>query len=146
MDAKALEAAGWERIPTVRYSAAIGETWIRFDDDGLTVGMLAGEHLGNDNLQIVHGGAIMTFGDIAMGCAVGYGAENANFVTAQIQFYFTAAASVGSFVTCKPEVIRRTSQLVFVRAIFEADGRIVATADGLFKLLDTEKVKRLKAK
>lgn len=146
MDAAALEAQGWHRLPTIRYSAAIGETWIRVDGEEMIVGLHAGEHLANDNLGIVHGGAMMTFGDMALGCAVGYGkGEPAHFVTAQLQFYFTAAARIGSFITCRPEVVRRTSQMVFVRGLFEADGRTVASADGIFKMLDADKANWLKA-
>jgi hypothetical protein len=42
-------------------------------------------------------------------------------------------------------VVRKTSQLVFVRGLIEAGGRTVASADGVFKLLEPEKVDRLKA-
>jgi acyl-coenzyme A thioesterase PaaI-like protein len=90
---------------------------------------------------------------MALGCAVGFavgkgkavgGPDMAPFVTAQMQVQFTAAARVGSFILARPEVVRKTSELVFVRSLFEADGRTVASADGIFKLLDAAKIARMK--
>lgn len=142
---EALLAEGWRRLPTVRYSAAVGPTFDRIVDGRLQVALLAQEHLGNDNFGIVHGGAIMTFADIALGRAVGYATKETHFVTAQTQFQFVAAASVGQLVVCEPEIVRATSQLVFVRGLIEAGGRTVASADGIFKLLDAAKIERLSA-
>jgi acyl-coenzyme A thioesterase PaaI-like protein len=155
MDEAQLEAEGWRRMPAVRYSAALGPAWMRLREDrlGMEVGLQALEHLGNDSFGIVHGGAIMTFADMALGCAVGFavgkgkavgGPDMAPFVTAQMQVQFTAAARVGSFILARPEVVRKTSELVFVRSLFEADGRTVASADGIFKLLDAAKIARMK--
>jgi uncharacterized protein (TIGR00369 family) len=145
MDKATLIAEGWNPLPTVRYSAALGPTFSRIVDGRLSVCLLAQQHLGNDNLGIVHGGAMMTFGDMALGCAVGQLAGGQLFVTVQLQFQFVAAANVTTLVTCQPEVVRKTSQLVFVRGLIESAGRTVASADGIFKLLDTEKATRLKA-
>ena len=145
MDEHSLIAEGWKPLPTIRYSAALGPTFSRVVEGQLEVCLLAQDHLGNDNLGIVHGGAMMTFGDMALGCAVGQVAAGQLFVTVQLQFQFVAAANVGTLVTCAPQVVRRTSQLVFVRGLIENCGRPVASADGIFKLLDTEKAARLRA-
>lgn len=149
-----LKTGGWRLLPTVRYSAALGPVWARVTDTGPEVGLDAQEHLGNDSFGIVHGGAIMTFADMALGFAVGnalrgrssFGEENAApFVTAQLQVHFTSAGQVGSFILAKPEVVRLTSQMVFVRTLIEAEGRTIASADGIFKLLDAEKIARIRA-
>jgi uncharacterized protein (TIGR00369 family) len=146
MDEAQLEAGGWRRLPVVRYSAAIGVSWMKVIDGKPLVGLMAEEHLGNDNLGIVHGGAIMTFADMALGCATGFATGGtAMFVTAQMQVYFTAAAKVGEFITCQPEVVRKTSSLVFVRGLIESGGRTVASADGMFKLLDEAQMAGMKA-
>ncbi len=140
IDAAQLEADGWHRIVAVNYTAALGPTWMRVKDGAVEVGLQAQEHLGNDNLGIVHGGALLTFADIAFGCAVGHAnGMKSNFVTAQLQFHFTAAARTGQFIICKPEVVRMTSSLAFVRGLIESEGRTVASADGMFKFLDAAK-------
>ena len=140
-----LKAEGWRRLPTVRYTAAVGPSWMKLLDGTPIVGLEAQEHLGNDNLGIVHGGAIMTFADMALGCATAHAlGGKANFVTAQMQVSFTAAAKIGEFITCQPEVVRKTSSLVFVRGLIVAGGRTVASADGMFKLLDEGKMAGMK--
>ena len=139
-------AEGWRRVPAVRYSAAIGPTFFKQIGGKLTAALLAQEHLANDNLGIVHGGAIMTFADMAMGIGVGHATGgHAMFVTAQLAVQFTAAARIGDVITCQPEVVRKTSSMVFVRGLIEAGGRTVASVDGIFKLLDADKMQGMKA-
>ena len=146
MDEESLLADGWVRLPVVRYSAAIGPSFGKRIDGKVTAGLLAQEHLGNDNLGIVHGGAIMTFADMALGMGVGsVTGEQAMFVTAQMAVQFVAAANVGEFITCQPEVVRKTSSLVFMRGLIVAGERVVASCDGIFKLLDPAKFAGMKA-
>ena len=145
MDEETLLAEGWQRLPTIRYSAAIGPTFALRREGVLTVGLIAQDHLANDNLGIVHGGAIMTFADMALGCGVGVEGQNAHFVTAQLQVHFVSAAPINTLITCRPEVVRRTSSLVFMRGLIEAAGKVVASCDGIFKLLDPAKFSGMKA-
>jgi acyl-coenzyme A thioesterase PaaI-like protein len=146
MEAAELEAAGWRRLPAVRYSAALGPTFQIVRGGVLTVALIAQEHLGNDNLGIVHGGAMMTFADMALGSAVGH-ANNfqPNFVTSQLSIQLVSAGRVGQFITCNPEIVRKTRSLVFVRGLFEADGKVLASADGIFSILQPDKMAALKA-
>ena len=146
MDEATLLADGWHRVPAVRYSAAIGPTFMKLVDGRVSAALLAQEHLANDNLGIVHGGAMMTFADMAMGIGVGHATGgHAMFVTAQLAVQFTSAARVGDLITCQPEVVRKTSSMVFVRGLIEAGGRTVASVDGIFKLLDADKMQGMKA-
>ena len=145
MNEESLLADGWKPLPMVRYSAAIGPTFVKRIDGLITLALLAQEHLANDNLSIVHGGAIMTFADMAMGVGVGDAIGGHAIVTAQLAVQFTAAAKIGDLITCQPEVVRKTSSLVFVRGLIEAGGRTVASADGIFKLLGEGQIKGLKA-
>ena len=144
-------ADGWKPVPAVRYSAALGPTFMKWAGGRITVALLAQEHLANDNLGIVHGGAMMTFADMALGIGVGHamGARifdgSGTFVTAQLAVQFTAAARIDDVITCQPEIVRKTSSMVFVRGLIEAGGRTVASADGIFKLLDAAKMQGMKA-
>lgn len=146
MTEEELLAEGWRRLPAVRYSGALGPVLAKRTGDRVIACLLAQEHLANDNLGVVHGGAIMTFADMALGLACGVANDGqGNFVTAQLSVQFTASANVGDAVTCEPEVIRKTSSLVFVRGLIVAGDRTVASADGIFKLLDPVKFGHLKA-
>lgn len=145
MDEANLKAAGWQRLPTSKFSGAIGSTWARGEGADLTIAMLAEPHIANENIGIVHGGALMTFADIALGCAVARALDGVHCVTAQLQFHFVSAVPVGSFITCRPEIIRKTSQLIFIRGLVESQGRTVVSCDGMFKVLDEQKLASLKA-
>ena len=139
-------ADGWKPVPAVRYSAALGPTFTKRIDGRIMAALLAQDHLANDNLGIVHGGAMMTFADMAMGMGVGFAmGGKGNFVTAQLAVQFTAAAKIGDVITCQPEVVRKTSSMVFVRGLIEASGRTVASVDGIIKLLDESKMHAMAA-
>lgn len=140
-----LLADGWLRLKMVRYSAALGPTFKRVGPEGLEVALLAQEHLGNDSHGIVHGGAIMTFADIALGVAVGRASGYRPFVTAQMQVHFVGAGQTGTLITCRPEVVKAGGSMVFLRGIIESEGQPIASADGIFKLLTSERAGRLKA-
>lgn len=146
MDEQSLIAEGWRPLPVIRYSAALGPSFAKRIEGKVTAGLLAQDHLGNDNLGIVHGGAIMTFADMALGLGVGsVTGEEAMFVTAQMAVQFVGPANVGDFITCQPEVVRKTSSLVFMRGLIVVGERVVASCDGIFKLLDAAKFAGMKA-
>ncbi|MCB2077940.1 MAG: PaaI family thioesterase [Novosphingobium sp.] len=145
MTPEQLEAEGWQRLPTHAFSASIGPTLFSGEPGKRTICLLADANAVNENLGIVHGGALLTFADIAMGFAVADELGGSHFVTAQLQFQFTAAAQAGTMVTCSPEIVRTTSQLVFARALMHCGDRVVASTDAIFKVLDTAKMTRLKA-
>jgi acyl-coenzyme A thioesterase PaaI-like protein len=135
MDEAALEATGWRRLPTTAFSAAIGTTWVQGEPGARTVALLAHEGILNDYGQVVHGGALMTFSDIALGVGAADTLDGGGLVTAQLQYQFAGAARAGALITCAPELVRRTSQLVFVRGLIRADDEVVGSCDGIFKAL-----------
>jgi acyl-coenzyme A thioesterase PaaI-like protein len=141
-----LERAGWRKLPTRNFSAAIGPIWARGETGGREVALLTTPEIANDHMGIVHGGALMTFADIALGLAAAEALGGPSMATAQLQFHFTAAAPIGALLTCKPELVRKTSQLVFVRGLFEAGGKTVGMADAMFKVLAPEKMQAISGK
>lgn len=135
MDGAALEAAGWARLPTTAFSAAIGPTWVRGDVGALTVALLAQPGIVNDYGAIVHGGALMTFSDIALGVGAADALPGQNYVTVQLQYQFAGGVSLGKLITCAPELVRKTSSLAFVRGLVQANGETVGSAEGIFKAM-----------
>lgn len=140
------EAAGWHKMDTRQFSAAIGATWLRGEKGAREVGVFTGPDIANDFMGMVHGGALMTFADIALGLAAADALDPPLMATAQLQFHFTAAAPLGFLLTCKPELVRQTSHLLFVRGLFEVGGKVVGMADAMFKALNTEKMEAIAAK
>lgn len=145
MDSATLAAEGWERLPTRQFSALIGETWMKGPPGVRTVCLIADARAQNDHMGIIHGGALMTFADIAFGLAVADELGGAYCVTAQLQYHFVAPTQPGQFITCQPEVVRRTSQMVFVRGLVKSGDRTVGSGDAIFKVRDPEKFSAVKA-
>jgi acyl-coenzyme A thioesterase PaaI-like protein len=145
-DEAALEADGWRRLPTRAFSAAIGPTWVRGEAGAREVALVTGAQHANDHMGMVHGGVLMTFADIALGVAAADTMELPAMATVQLNFHFTAAAPMGVLLTCRPEAVRKTSQLIFVRGVFEAGGKTVGMADAMFKVLAAEKMEAISAK
>ena len=137
MDAASLVAQGWERLPTRAFSAAIGPTFASGEPGARTVALPSNPDNANDHIGSVHGGVLMTFSDIALGVAVVDAIGGPNCATVQLQYQFAGAVPVGSLVTCEPEVVRRTRQLVFVRGIVKADGKVVGSTEGIFKVFES---------
>jgi acyl-coenzyme A thioesterase PaaI-like protein len=136
MDPNALEAAGWSASQPDAFSGVIGSLWSRGSGAELTLGFVAEARHSNGHLGTLHGGVMMTFADIALGCAVVAALGAPTCATAQLQLHFVAAARTGDFITCRPEIIRRTSQLIFVRGLISVGDKIVASTDGIWKVLE----------
>ena len=47
-----------------------------------------------------------------------------------------AGGRTGEFITCTPELVRRSRQLIFMRGLLCAGERTLASADGIWKVLD----------
>jgi acyl-coenzyme A thioesterase PaaI-like protein len=111
----------------------------------IQVGVLFDDVVANENFGIVHGGAMLTFADIALGYVTGSSIGGDSCVTVQMNYQFAGAVQIGQFCTCEGELVRKTRQLVFARGIMKVEARIVGAADGVFKIVQREQVTGLKA-
>lgn len=138
MDEATLRREGWEALELSGFSAVAGPFWIRREGTRRQVGFIADAHHTNAHMGNVHGGMLMTFADVGLGLAVVDAIGGYNCVTAQLQVQFVSRAVVGAFVICHPEIVRQTRQLVFMRGLIAADGTTVASAEGIWKVLERE--------
>src|SRR3546814_18441440 len=76
--------------------------------------------------------------DIALGWIAADALGATNCVTAQLAVQFVAAHKIGEFVSCSAELVRHTSQIIFVRGLITADGRPVASTEGIWKVVETK--------
>ena len=136
MDTERIKAEGWVALTADVFSRLAGPFWIKGDRGARTIGLLAEERHTNGHLGIVHGGVLMTFADVALGCAAVDVIGEPRCVTAQLQLQFVAAGRVGELITCQPELVRATSQLIFLRGLILANDRVVASTDGVWKILE----------
>ncbi|MDG2003555.1 MAG: PaaI family thioesterase [Novosphingobium sp.] len=144
-DIEALEAEGWEKLPIGPFSRTIGQSWSLERDGKVLVGVLFDAITANENIGIVHGGAMLTFADISMGYITAESIGKDHCATVQLQYQFAGAVQVGEFCICEAELVRKTKQLVFARGLMKVGDRIVGSADAVFKVLHQEQVTSLKA-
>lgn len=136
MNADELKAAGWASAAGKGFTGAIGPIYIRGEGQSWELGILTEAKHSNNQPGVVHGGALMTFADIALGYGVAKALGHSNCVTAQLSVQFVSAAPVGAFISCKAEVVRSGAQLGFARGLIMAGGKTVASAEGIWKVLE----------
>ena len=114
-----------------------GPIWYRVDGERLRVGFLAEAEVHGNNMDIMHGGMIMSFADFALGHAVWYAHDRGRVVTLELEIKFVSAARSGEWIHCTPEIVRRTRSITFIRGDIFASDRLVATASGVWKASGT---------
>lgn len=132
-------ARRWEPAPSGPYMAWLGPVWKRQGENGTEYGLVGQEKHANHR-NTVHGGVIMAFADYALGCTAIDLSGQDNQVTAQIDLQFVATAAIGSVLIGRGEIVRRTSSLAFIRGTIEAEGKIVASAQGVWKIIKASSV------
>jgi uncharacterized protein (TIGR00369 family) len=132
MDPEVLKAEGWRCRTGKGFDAAAGPYWMRGWGPEREAGLLVEEKHTN-NAGKMHGGALMTFTDIALGSGAADALGHKNCVTVQLNIQFVSGPRVGEFIMCRPEVVRRSSELVFMRGLITTAERTIASVEGIWK-------------
>ena len=122
---------GWDPIQDAGFIDHVGPVYRRAD--GAYAFRAAQKHA--NLIQVVHGGMLMSFADRALGETAMAAADGANCVTIQMEMQFIDAARLGDWIEARPEVVRRTGSLVFLRTDLWAGERRVAAATCVWKIL-----------
>jgi len=131
---EAIVPPGWVIRPGKAFNTYVGPFYQRDDGDARRSGFVTDERHGNKR-DVTHGGMIATAFDVAMGNASWDAAEQQRCATIQLNITYVGALKLHEFADIEVEVIRATRSLVFVRAVMNASGRLIATADGVWKIL-----------
>ena len=83
---------------------------------------------------VAHGGALLTFADAALGYAIWDATDRSPCVTVSQQSNFLSSAVAGDLITCRPEVVRKAREVIFMRADFKTGDRIVFTATAIWRI------------
>ncbi len=139
MTPAALEAEGWRSITTEGFTGEVGPFWVRHEDGDVAMGLIVEPRHANSHIGTLHGGVVMTFADIALGSGAAnlLGEARLATVTASMETKFVATAKIGEFISCKPEVIKETRHLVFVRGLIKAGDNTIASCEGIWKKLQS---------
>ncbi len=127
---------GWTLRPTKAFATHVGPFYVRpggTDADGC--GFLADDRHGNKR-GVVHGGMIATAFDVALGNATWHAAGQKPCATIQLNVHFLGALKLGDFAYVEATVVKATRTIVFLRGTMTVGDRLVATADGVWKILE----------
>lgn len=126
---------GWTVRATKAFGTHIGPFYSDPADDAAGAGFLADERHGNKR-GVVHGGMLCAAFDTALGNAAWDAAGQKPCATIQLNVHFIGAVKLGEFARVAAEVVRATRSIIFLRGVMSVDGRVVATADGVWKILE----------
>ena len=123
---------GWAPIADAGFIAHVGPLHRR-DADGAYAFRAEQKHA--NLIGVVHGGMVMSFADRALGETAMRVADGANCVTIQLEMKFIDVGRLGNWIGIRPQVVKRTGSLVFMRGDVSDGSRLLATADGVWKIL-----------
>lgn len=119
-----------------RFNSTIGKLLVRGEGEGKARCRMFPEVAQSNLGNIVHGGAILTFIDMAM-FAGGYaaGASLGPSVTLDLSAQFLSGAKLGLPLDCSVEILRESKRLAAMRGLVEQEGQLVASWSGTLRKL-----------
>ena len=85
---------------------------------------------------ITHGGFISTLIDAGAGTAAHRAAGNTPCVTVSLDLKFIAATKVGQEIIGFTKILKKTKSMIFLICHLKADGKIIASASGIWKIMN----------
>lgn len=129
-----LKAAGWTVVETTGFLNLVGPLLHRAVDGDHEYAISAQDKHHNRR-SLVQGGVLMTLADRASGMIARLVSGRPTLATVQMDVHFIDSGKIGELLIAKPRVVRATRSLIFTTTEVTAGGRVVATANGVFKIL-----------
>lgn len=126
---------GWSRLEARGLIASVGPLWTKTLADGIAVYGFSVETRHLNRNGVMHGGALMTFADEALGLTAWRANGRKSQVTIQLDTHFVSAVQAGEFIEAQCRVVRRTRSLMFMAGELVVGRRVAATAHGVWKIL-----------
>lgn len=112
----------------------IGPCWGRVVEGVLHYAFLAEPRHCNRS-GVVHGGMLLAFIDQSVGTTAWEMNGRKPQVTIDLNTHFIGAVRPGDFVEAKCAIVQRTRSLLFVSASLDVADRVIANANGIYKIL-----------
>ena len=90
---------------------------------------------------ITHGGFIAAFVDAGAGSAAHRAANQDVCVTISLELKFISAVKLGQELVGKTKIQKKTKSMIFLTCKLTVENKIVATASGIWKILNKELAK-----
>ena len=122
-----------------RYNATLGKLLVRGEGEGRARCRMFPDVLQSNLGDVTHGGAILTFIDMAM-FAGGYsaGSDIGPAVTQDLACQCLSAAQLRLPLDCSVEGLRESKRLVSLRGLVEQEGETVASRTGTLRKLSAK--------
>lgn len=130
-------ALGYRPIlnPVDPFEHVIGPFYERREPDG-AASYAFRVHEDHTNMAgIAHGGMLMCFADTVVAHAAFAANGSDHVVTLSMSASFLAPARVGDLVECRPTLIRRTAEILFVGGEFMVGETVIVSARSLWKTI-----------
>ena len=132
-----LKSDGWKMVETTGFIQLIGPLWQR-QIDGAHEYALVAEDKHHNRRGLIQGGVLMTFADRTCGMTARFVTDKPTMATIQLDVHFVESGKIGETLISRPRVVRATRSLIFVNTEVTVDKRVIATANGVFKILRNE--------
>ena len=132
-----LKSDGWTIVETSGFLHLIGPLWQRLVN-GVHEYALITEDKHHNRRGLVQGGVLMTFADRTCGITARYVSGKPTLATVQLDTHFVEAGKIGEVLISRPHVVRSTRSLIFVSTEVTVDKRVLAMANGVFKILKND--------
>jgi acyl-coenzyme A thioesterase PaaI-like protein len=132
-----LKSDGWIIVETTGFMHLIGPLWQRPVDGGHEYALVT-EDKHHNRRGLVQGGVIMTFADRTCGMTARHVSAMPTLATVQLDTHFVEAGRIGEVLISRPRVVRATRSLIFISTEVMVDKRVIAMANGMFKILKNE--------
>lgn len=126
--------AGWTALVEDGFPAAFGPVWQMDTLSGPRFGLLTNAKHANRN-GVVHGGALLSLADQALGYTSIAHVRGGRQATVQIDLHFLRPVMPGDFVVATGTVTRATRTVVFLRGELTVGDAIYGTVTGVWKRL-----------
>lgn len=130
----ALEAAGWRILDDDGFINFVGPMWHRTVNGAHEFAIL-GQDKHRNRRGVVQGGAVMTLADRSCGMVAREAAGVEALATVQMNTFFVDAARIGDLMISCPHAVRTTKSLIFMATEVSINDHVVATAQGVFKVV-----------
>jgi acyl-coenzyme A thioesterase PaaI-like protein len=132
-----LKSDGWSIVETSGFLHLIGPLWQRLVNGEHEYALITQDKHHNRR-GLVQGGVLMTFADRTCGMTARYVSGKPTLATVQLDTHFVEAGKIGEVLTSKPRVVRSTRSLIFITTEVTVEKRVIAMANGVFKILKNE--------
>ncbi len=124
----------WDLADDSRFNSVIGKLLVRADGPGRAVCRMFPEARHSNLGDMVHGGAILTFVDMAFFAGGRLaGADVVRAVTLDCSVRFLSRGRIGVALDAEVELLRETKRLVFLAGRLVQEGELVAAFSGALR-------------